>query len=144
MVRLLRPADHAEWLRMRQALWPDDSPERHLAEMESFSGLDSAAVFVAERPGGGLGGFLEVSLHQDAEGCATSPVGYVEGWYVDPDLRRRGVGGLLLSAAEDWARSRGCREMASDARADNAASLAAHCARGYDVAARVVLFRKSL
>src|SRR5262245_35034340 len=99
MVRLLRPADRDEWLRMRQALWPDDPAGRHHEEMESFAGLESAAVFVAERPGGGLAGFLEVSLHQGAEGCTTTPVGYVEGWYVDPDLRRRGVGGLLLSAA---------------------------------------------
>ena len=41
------------------------------------------------------------------EGCETSPVGYIEGWYVDPDLRQKGLGGLLFQAAEDWARSEG-------------------------------------
>lgn len=79
-----------------------------------------------------------------AEGCATHPVGYVEGWYVDPDVRRRGVGGMLVAAAEAWAASHGCREMASDAYADNAASIAAHRALGFAAGAAVVPFRKGL
>ena len=48
----------------------------------------------------------------------------------------------LVSAAEDWARSRGCTEMASDTEFANRVSEAAHLRLGYQVAARVTAFRK--
>jgi aminoglycoside 6'-N-acetyltransferase I len=93
--------------------------------------LQAAAAFVAVRPGGGLCGFVEASVRPMADGCTTHPVGYVEGWYVDPDVRQKGVGRALVGAAEAWAVSRGCREMASDAHLDNAAGVVAHRALGF-------------
>jgi aminoglycoside 6'-N-acetyltransferase I len=99
---------------------------------------------VAVRPEGGLGGFVEASIHPHAIGCETNPVGYVEGWYVDPDLRGTGVGRELLVAAELWARDRGCREMASDTLFDNDLGLAAHRACGYTVTGRLIHFKKPL
>ncbi len=50
----------------------------------------------------------------------------------------------LLTTAEDWARSRDCTEMASDTDLGNATSEAAHVKLGYQVAAKVVAFRKDL
>jgi len=47
-------------------------------------------------------------------------------------------------AAEAWARSRGCRQMASDAELWNDVSIEAHGAIGYEEAARLVLFKKDL
>ena len=64
-------------------------------------------VFVLERPDGRLGGFLEAGTRKYAEGCVTAPVGYIEGWFVDENLRRQGHGHELVNAAEDWARSQG-------------------------------------
>jgi GNAT superfamily N-acetyltransferase len=107
-----------------------------------LAGLQAAAAFVAVRPAGGLCGFVEASVRQMADGCTTHPIGYVEGWYVDPDVRRQGVGRVLVEAAEAWAVSRGCREMASDAHLDNAASVAAHRALGFNDEAATVRFRK--
>jgi aminoglycoside 6'-N-acetyltransferase I len=43
---------------------------------------------------------VEAALHARAEGCTTTPVGYLEAWYVDPDPRRRSVGRGLVEAAE--------------------------------------------
>jgi aminoglycoside 6'-N-acetyltransferase I len=63
---------------------------------------------------------------------------------VDPDVRRRGYGGALLAAAENWARGRGYTEIASDALLDNSVSLEAHTRSGYEVVERIVQFRKSL
>ncbi|WP_245606073.1 GNAT family N-acetyltransferase [Thermus amyloliquefaciens] len=76
------------------------------------------AAFVAEVEGR-LVGFVEVSLRPYAEGCATRPVGYLEGWYVAPEWRWQGIGRALVEAAEAWARARGCQEMASDAELGN-------------------------
>ena len=60
------------------------------------------------------------------------------------DVRRLGLGRGLLEAAEVWSRSRGYREMASDAVLDNEVSYRAHLGAGYEVVDRVVQFRKSL
>jgi len=152
-IRAVRNGDQAEWLRMRALLWPDDTAGEHAEEVgaffrtnafrwsEPFLGL---AVFVAVRPGGGLCGFLEASIRPYAEGCATWPVGYVEGWFVDADVRRQGIGKRLVRAAERWAAAQGCREMASDAHPENKVSLMAHKALGFEESERAVHLRKRL
>ncbi|MHB1559165.1 MAG: aminoglycoside 6'-N-acetyltransferase [Isosphaeraceae bacterium] len=143
-IRTVRPEDRIEWLRMRKALWEDCPDDQQLREIEDNLASDVDAVFVAERPGGGLCGFLEAALRSRADGCESTPVGYIEGWYVDEDMRRRGVGRALVEAAEAWARSRGCRQMASDAELWNAVSHASHGALGYEETARLVHFKKDL
>jgi aminoglycoside 6'-N-acetyltransferase I len=137
--------DRSEWLRMRSALWPDCPLDDHHREMqEQLDDPTRYAVFVIERDGGKLGGFLEASLRAYADGCRTSPVGYIEGWYVDADLRRQGWGGELVKAAEQWAAAQGCTEMASDCELNNDVSLRVHLALGYAETDRVIQFRKSL
>jgi aminoglycoside 6'-N-acetyltransferase I len=143
-VRSARPEDRAEWLRVRRVLWDDCPDPQHEREVEEIAGSPMENVFFAERPGGGLCGFLEASIRPWADGCETRPVGYLEGWYVDPDVRRQGVGRALVEAAEAWARSRGCRQMASDAELWNEVSHKAHEALGYEETARLVLFKKDL
>lgn len=156
-VRRVEESDWAEWLRMRAALWPDCPADKHEQEMRSILSPHSPvsrpekdrqgeglACFVAERAGGGLGGFIEVGLRNYAEGCDSSPVGYIEGWYVDPDLRRQGIGAALVQSAEAWARAQGCSEMASDCQLDNDVSFRAHLALGYAEAERTIHFCKRL
>ena len=130
---------------MRLALWPEESPEQHRKEMEMvLSKSDRYAVFVCDLGQSDLVGFAEVSLREWAEGCVSSPVGYLEGWYVAAIFRGQGIGRALLSASEDWARSQGCTEMASDTDIGNEASEAAHKKLGFEIAGRVVAFRKDL
>jgi aminoglycoside 6'-N-acetyltransferase I len=99
---------------------------------------------VAERANNRLAGFLEAGIRAYAEDCASENVGYVEGWYVDADVREQGIGGQLVRAAEDWARGKGCQEMASDCELSNEVSLAAHLKLGYEETARLIHFRKKL
>jgi aminoglycoside 6'-N-acetyltransferase I len=143
-IRPATSADKGEWLRMRLALWPDDTAEQLDAEISTMLENSETAVFVAERGDGRLGGFIEAGTRPYAERCLTSPVGYIEGWYVDPDLRRQGVGGLLVRSAEDWARAHGLREMASDTWLDNEISYHSHLALGYQESERLIHFRKNL
>lgn len=145
VVRPLVPADHPAWVRLRGELWPDLASEALAGEAAALADHSpDYCAFVAETTEGEMVGFLEASLRPWAEGCATQPVGYVEGWYVRPAFRKRGLGRRLVEAAEAWARSRGCSEMASDALVDNHESHAAHRRLGYEEVERVVLYRKTL
>lgn len=143
-IRAYAEGDWAEWLRMSRALFPEYAPDDLAKGMREFSARSDGEVFVIDRGDGSLGGFVEAGSRPYAEGCDTSPVGYVEAWYVDDDLRRRGYGQALLHAAEDWARQQGYREMASDALLDNETSHRAHKASGYTEVERIVTFRKAL
>ena len=96
MDKLIRPVDiatdSAEWLRMRLALWPHHDADEMRADMRSWLDEPNSATFVAVRANGNLCGFIEVGQRKYAEGCESSPVGYIEGWYVDADVRGQGVG----------------------------------------------------
>ena len=132
------------WLELRQALWPGTC-EAHLAEMAAFL-ADPAryAQFVAHEDGTPAG-LAEAAVRTDyVNGTASSPVAFLEGLYVAPALRRRGVAAALVAEVVRWARARGCHELASDALLENTASHAAHRALGFEQTERVVFFRKRL
>jgi aminoglycoside 6'-N-acetyltransferase I len=101
------------------------------------------AVLVAEIDGS-LIGFAELSIRAYAEGCHSRGVAYLESWYVVPEHRGRGVGALLIIAAEDWGRAQGCSEFASDAEPGNDTSKAAHLATGFEEVGLIRCFRKAL
>jgi len=144
-VRPLQADDREEWIRLRRELWPHyDLSFLETESDEIASRLDRTPVFVAERPDGQLCGMVEVSIRDGAVGCTTARVGYLEGWYVDPTWRDRGIGRALVEQAETWARAKGCTEMASDTTPRYPLSPAAHAALGYEVVKRKVHFRKDL
>ena len=139
-VREYQPADRRGYQAQREKLWPDCSD----ADNDVWFARSDATTFLAFRGDGSMCGFVEVGSRPYAEDCDTSPVGYIEGWWVDEDMRHKGVGRALLEAAEHWARGMGYTEMASDALIDNVNSHAAHRACGYEEVERLVCFRKSL
>lgn len=144
-VRPLGTADEAEWLRLRLALWPAQGATEHRHDMQVWRNRPDTVVLVAERPGtGALAGFAEIGTRPYADGCETSPVAFLEGWYVDADVRGRGVGARLIEAAEVWAREQGLSEFASDALLENAASHRAHEHVGFVEVERAVRYRKPL
>ena len=151
-IRPAQPSDLPHLARLLASLWPESPVEEHANELRLLLGGKAESVLttpltilVAEGSDGRLVGFLEVDLRSHADGCnPAQPVGYVEGWYVVEDYRRCGLGRRLLAKAEDWARSHGCIEMASDALIDNAVSQNAHEALGFEVVDRCVHYRKRL
>jgi aminoglycoside 6'-N-acetyltransferase I len=143
-VRRFRESDWDELSRLSVGLFPDEDPDDLDRHNRSLLTREDAELFVAERPNGSLCGFVEAGTRPYVDGCDTSPVGYIEAWYVDADMRRSGVGRALLSAAERWAIDRGYTEMGSDATLDNIVSHRAHIASGYAETDRIVQFRKDL
>lgn len=143
-VRPVKHADAPHWLEMRRALFGEhESLAREVAEYFA-SPPATTIVLVAELPSGELAGFAEAGERGYAEGCETQPVAYLEGWYVEPPHRRRGVGRALVEAVERWASERGYSEIASDALIDNEVSVRAHTALGYTEVERIVCFRRRL
>ena len=143
-IRRAVAGDRDEWVRMRAVLWPDCTLDQHCEEVDDYLREKAAVAFVAARPDGRLAGFVESTIRPQAECCDTRPVGYVEGWYVDADVRRHGVGRRLVRAAERWARGLGCTEMGSDCLLENDVSLRAHLAMGYEERERLIHFRRWL
>lgn len=143
-IRRVSPNDRSEWLRMRTILFHLANPTGLATELDPMLQNPMTPVFVAERQGGGLCGLLEAGTRPYADGCDSSPVGYIEGWYVDPDARGMGIGRALVEAAEAWARELGLHEMASDTAIANEAGLEAHLALGYREIERVIHLAKEL
>ena len=149
-IRLANLSDRSTLAALFHALWPEGLVEEHSRELEAIlsgnpPGTLPLVVFVAEANDKSLLGFLEAGLRSHADSCDSAhPVGYVEGWYVTDAHRNRGIGKQLLVAAEDWARSQGCTEMASDTQIDNELSRRVHQRLGYEIVERAILFRKAL
>ncbi len=140
-------ADAKAWAVLRQALWPAggdtgthaDDIARLLADPGDTVNL------IARDETGDTVGFAEASLRHDyVNGCDTSPVAFLEGIYVIPSARQRGVARALVAAVQSWARQQGCTELASDTSIDNADSQQMHEALGFVETQRVVYFRKIL
>jgi aminoglycoside 6'-N-acetyltransferase I len=132
-------------LTMRLDLWRHLDAAANERELRQILDRPEAfPVFVALAPSGEPAGFAEARLRDYAEGCETSPVGYLEAWYVRPDFRKQGVGRALVEAVENWARAQGATEIASDTEIDNHASELAHKALNFELADRIICFRKRL
>jgi aminoglycoside 6'-N-acetyltransferase I len=143
-IREIVERDRVDWVRLREALWPGSLSD-HDAETRKYFEISHNApiIFVAEADGRVVG-FLELDYRKYAPGCRSSPVPFIEGWYVEPALQGRGIGRALVEAAEARARAEGHFEIASDAELENTDGIAAHLALGYEEVERVICFRRSL
>jgi aminoglycoside 6'-N-acetyltransferase I len=145
-VRAAQPRDIGDWVRMRTALWPDGAEDHQRSADRFFAGHrhEPAEVLLAFDESGHAMGFAELSIRNIVDSCDTDRVAYLEGWYVEPPVRRRGVGAALIAGAELWARQQGCTEFGSDSRIEDESSHLAHVALGFAETGRVVNFRKDL
>src|SRR5439155_17229005 len=76
-------------------------------------------------------GFVEASKRVDyVNGTSSSPVVFLEGLYVEPAVRRKGIARALVASVEQWALSESCTELASDSPLENVVAHAAHRALG--------------
>lgn len=142
-IRPLAEADRPKWQEMRSALWPDQDPEELAGELTDFladPNQHALGAFADDR----LIGFAECSERPWGEECHTKPVAWLEAIYIEPDLRRGGVGASLVRAVEAWARGRNLRELGSDSLIDNQVSITAHGRWGFTETQRIISFRKGL
>src|SRR5260370_22988599 len=145
-IRPVEQSDRESWEGMRGGLWPSPARE-HGGEIDRYfvgKVREPLEVLIAFDEHGRAIGLIELSIRAYAEGCDTDRVAFVEGWYVDPNARGKGVGAALICAAEVWARAQGCTELGSDAEVENISSAAAHRALGFIETGVVRCFKKAL
>ncbi len=121
-------------------LWPGHTVKEMEQSFRELLNQPDAACFLAEDKG-----FAQCQLRHDyVEGTDSSPVGYLEGIYVDEAHRGKGVAAQLLQACEKWASDMGCTEFASDCELDNLTSQKFHETLGFTEANRIVCYTKKL
>ena len=144
----MQEADRAAAL--AQLLWPGHAQAELEQELAGYLQGPEGAVFLAREDGADVG-FAQCGLRRDyVEGTHTSPVGYLEGVFVQEEYRGRGVATALLRAcaselsAGNRVEEKGCAEFASDCGLDNAASAVFHLRAGFAEAGRIICFTKRL
>ena len=144
MIRRARIEDVERVAALALKMWKDNTLESLTAEFEGFIHDDDRAVLVCEESGS-IVGFAYASLRHDyVEGTETSPVGYLEGVFVEEVNRQQGVARCLVAACENWAKEMGCSEFASDCELENTASKAFHKSIGFEESNRIICFTKKL
>ena len=126
---------------MRLELWPDSDR----ADAEAWAVRQDAVTLVAEDTNTtDIVGFAEVGERPYADGCETSPVAFLEGWFVSTEARRAGIGSELVHAAVAWAKSRNLQELASDSILEDTIAYQAHLSAGFQEVERSIKYRLSI
>lgn len=125
-------------------MWPGHPVAELAKEFAELLTKPSVAVFLYMAEERAIG-FAQCQLRHDyVEGTESSPVGYLEGIFVEEPHRNGGYARALLAACEQWAKEQGCSEFASDCELTNTQSLAFHLHCGFREANRIICFTKKL
>ena len=144
MIYKAKREDSPAIARLAIQMWEDNTIEDLAEEIEEIMGSDESAYFLLELDGKAVG-FAQCQLRHDyVEGTESSPVGYLEGIFIEEAYRKQGYAKELLKKCESWAKEMGCREFASDCELDNEVSLAFHLKMGFIEANRVICFTKTI
>ncbi len=145
-IELMNEASLNTWHGLRSQLWPDHGSEEHIRDGQHILNCpDKYVSFLAINSQGRAVAFADAAVRHDyVNGCESTPVVYLEGIFVSPEQRGRGIAKRLVAAVQDWGVKKGCTEMASDASLDNHASYQMHQALGFEETERVIFFRKRI
>lgn len=144
MIRHATAEDTHKVSELALKLWPNHTLQELETEFRTLLSCEECAVFLYTVDSQPVG-FAQCQLRRDyVEGTASSPVGFLEGIYVDAAYRRQGIAKELLSHCEQWVKAKGCAEFASDCELDNADSLRFHLGAGFAEVNRVICFTKKL
>jgi len=149
MIKKITEKDLLIWARMAATVYNDTTDEDVIEE--------NARELLGEYRDGRFpneyGYFLDndlvafISLSKRNEyvnGTESSPVGYIEGIYVDLGYRNRRIGQDLVEFAKKWSKDNGCAELASDCLLENTNSYLFHTSVGFEETERVIYFRMKL
>lgn len=144
MIKRAEEKDIAAIANLAAMMWSHHSVEELNNEFSDLFMKEEAQFFLKYENDIPVG-FAQCQLRHDyVEGTETSPVGYLEGIFVKEGFRHKGYAGALLAECENWAKSKGCKEFASDCELDNDDSLQFHRAMKFTEANRIICFTKKI
>ncbi|MBQ2800733.1 MAG: GNAT family N-acetyltransferase [Lachnospiraceae bacterium] len=144
MIERAMPKDAAIIAKMAVKMWENHTIDELTIKFEGILDAEDSAIFICFVDSQAIG-FAQCQLRHDyVEGTESSPVGYLEGIFVEQEYRHKGYAKVLLSKCEEWAKEQGCLEFASDCELDNSNSFAFHMNMGFSEANRIICFIKSL
>lgn len=132
--------DFALWQEMRREIYPVLDPEYDRREMEQIHASDIWFCCFIEDNGASIG-LVELSSRNIVDGCLSSPVAYLEGLYLKPEYRGRGLGKEAMRLVMDWCRDKGFSELATDAELENLRAQKFYSMLGFEETDRVVEYR---
>jgi aminoglycoside 6'-N-acetyltransferase I len=142
---ILTQKDFQDWLAMAADLWPGESSEALERLFGDLLSKKNYQTYIARTEQSEPVGFIYLSIRNDyVEGSDSSPVGYVEGIYVKPEYRKKGVARAMLQIGERWSKENGCQEYASDTELKNVDSQNFHVRAGFEIAETIVHFIKRI
>jgi aminoglycoside 6'-N-acetyltransferase I len=125
-------------------LWEDCSFDEELEDYKSIIDSESEICYLAKDQQKYIG-FIQVGIRNDyVEGSSQLPIAYVEAVYIKPEYRKKGIAKTLFKMAEDWAKLKGLKQIASDTLTNNSTSINFHKKIGFVEVQRIVCFIKEL
>ena len=144
MIRKATVSDGEDIAKLAIQMWESHTVGELAEEFADLLANEKAAVFLCCMDDIAVG-FAQCQLRHDyVEGTDSSPVGYLEGVFVETQYRKRGFGKALVDACENWAKEQGCTEFASDCELENTQSLAFHLRSGFQEVNRVICFVRKI
>ena len=143
LIREIHKSDRDMWLGMYRQLFPNNSDDALIAEMERIFKSGKRSAYVALIDDMSVG-FAEYALRDYANGCHSQPVPFLEGIWIDTDYRGQGIAKSLVSYLEQKARMAGFREFGSDVELSNYPSQLMHERLGFEQTEKVIFYRKVL
>lgn len=130
--------------RLALKLWPDAELNELIESFRLIIASQNEMCFVYNHDHLPIG-FIHASTRSDyVEGCDYSPVGYIEGLYIEEVHRGNGYSKELVKEVEKWAKTRGFKQLASDCELKNEVSIAFHSRIAFQEVNRIVCFVKNL
>ncbi len=126
------------------ALWEDCEFEEEFDNYKNIIGSENEICYLYKDQENYIA-FIHVSTRNDyVAGAVDLPVAYVEGIYVKPTYQKQGIAKKLMNVAEDWAKQKGYKQLASDTEIANTESIDFHKKIGFTEVERIVCLIKDL
>ena len=141
LVRPAQPCDSNAMAGLAVQLGYACTREEVYKRLSQMQDRDHYAVFVAELSGGQIAGWIGAYLFQSVE---TDSCVEISGLVVDQNLRSRGIGKMLIDAAEQWARRVRCHVISVRSNITRDRAHRFYTINGYEHVKTQKEFRKSL
>lgn len=145
MIKRLSNRNVLECAKLGKRLWPETSIMDLKTDFYGVLDDPHSEIFTSFNNDNMMNGFIQLSIRQDyVEGCEASPVGYIEGIFVNESDRHLGVASALVKKGEAWVKDLGIHEIGSDCILENTVSIDFHKHIGFKEANRLVCFIKKI